>query len=71
MKFTTEDFNNSNGMLTSVWGPPLWHFLHAMSFNYPVHPTCEQKTQYKNFVYNLANVMPCKACRDNLKNNLN
>ena len=28
-------------MLTSVWGPSLWHSLHTISFNYPVKPTKE------------------------------
>jgi hypothetical protein len=69
-KFTKNDFNDSNGMLTTVWGPPLWHFLHTMSFNYPVYPTCEDKKHYKDFIYNLTYVMPCKTCRDNLKKNL-
>jgi predicted NAD-dependent protein-ADP-ribosyltransferase YbiA (DUF1768 family) len=30
-------------MLTTIWGPSQWHFLHTMSFNYPVKPTPEQK----------------------------
>ena len=69
-KFTKNEFNDSNGMLTTVWGPPLWHFLHTMSFNYPVNPTCEDKKHYKDFICNLTHVMPCKTCRDNLKKNL-
>ena len=69
-KFTKNDFNDSNGMLTTVWGPPLWHFLHTMSFNYPVNPTCEDKKYYKDFICGLTHVMPCKTCRDNLKKNL-
>ena len=69
-KFTKKDFNDYNGMLTTVWGPPLWHFLHTMSFNYPVNPTCEDKKHYKDFICGLTHVMPCKTCRDNLKKNL-
>ena len=41
--FTKEDYKSGDGMLTSVWGPPMWHFLHTMSFNYPVNPTAEDK----------------------------
>ena len=26
--FKTRDFNSGDGMLTAVWGPSLWHFLH-------------------------------------------
>ena len=34
--FNSNDFNSGDGMLTSVWGP-MWHTLHAVSFNYPVN----------------------------------
>ena len=37
--YTEKDFKNGNGILTRIWGPSLWHFLHAMSFNYPTKPT--------------------------------
>lgn len=68
--FTKKDYNAGDGMLTSVWGPPMWHYLHTMSFNYPVNPTPEDKTHYRNFVLNLKYVLPCKYCRMNLKTNL-
>ena len=63
-------YQSGDGMLTSVWGPPLWHYLHVMSFNYPVKPTASDKENYRNFIYNLRNVLPCKYCRENLKKNL-
>ena len=44
--FTENDFNSGDGMLTSVWGPSMWHTLHTISFNYPVIPTKEQKVKY-------------------------
>jgi len=68
--FTKKDYNAADGMLTSVWGPPLWHYLHTMSFNYPVNPTVEEKKHYRNFILNLKHVLPCKYCRINLKTNL-
>ena len=40
-------------MLTSVWGPSLWHTLHTISFNYPVKPTKQQKKHYKTLIMNL------------------
>jgi hypothetical protein len=40
-----------------------------MSFNYPVNPTNEDKKNYRDFVLNLKNVLPCKYCRINLSNN--
>ena len=42
--FTESDYNSPDGMLTTVWGPPLWHSLHTMSFNYPIKQTEAQKT---------------------------
>lgn len=68
--YTKDDFNSGDGMLTAVWGPAMWHFLHTMSFNYPVNPSPEQKHQYMNFVKSLVHVLPCKYCRMNLKENL-
>ena len=68
--FTKKDYNAGDGMLTSVWGPPMWHYLHTMSFNYPVNPTSEDKKHYREFVLNLRYVLPCKYCRMNLKTNL-
>jgi hypothetical protein len=68
--FTKKDYNAGDGMITSVWGPPLWHYLHTMSFNYPVNPTMQEKMHYRNFILNLKYVLPCKHCRMNLKTNL-
>ena len=67
--FDAKDYESGDGMLTSVWGPPLWHFLHTMSFNYPIHPSNEDKTHYMNFIKNLKNILPCKYCRINLTKN--
>jgi len=67
--FTKKDYNAGDGMLTSVWGPPMWHYLHTMSFNYPVHPSLKDKKHYKDFIVNLQYVLPCKYCRINLANN--
>ena len=67
--FTKTDYNSGDGMITTIWGPSLWHYLHIMSFNYPTHPTLQDKQHYKNFINNLPNVLPCKYCRMNLKNN--
>jgi hypothetical protein len=67
--YTQKNFNSNDGMLTSVWGPSLWHVLHCMSFNYPVDPTPMQKKKYREFVENLEYVLPCGYCRKNLKGN--
>ena len=67
--FTRKQYTSGDGMLTTVWGPSMWHYLHTMSFNYPINPSKEEKRDYKNFVISLKNVLPCKYCRINLKNN--
>lgn len=67
--YTKKDYQSGEGMLTTVWGPSLWHFLHTMSFNYPSKPTVDQKKQYRAFILSLENVLPCKYCRINLKEN--
>ena len=67
--FSKKDYKSGDGMLTSVWGAPQWHFLHTMSFNYPVKPTLEDKKHYMDYVKNLQYVLPCKYCRMNLTNN--
>ena len=68
--FSRKDYMSGDGMLTSVWGPAAWHLLHTISFNYPIHPTEENKKEYKYFIESLGDVLPCKYCRMNLKNNL-
>jgi len=64
--FSDNDYISGDGMMTSIWGPPMWHILHTISFNYPINPTEEQKKYYYNFYSNIKNILPCKYCRDNL-----
>lgn len=68
--FSEKDFLSGDGFMVSTWGPTQWHFLHTMSFNYPVNPTAKDKKHYRDYIYNLRNVLPCKYCRINLANNL-
>ncbi len=67
--FTQKDFNSGEGMLTTVWGPALWHILHVISFNYPTKPTQRQKKDYRNFFLSLEKVLPCRYCRENFPMN--
>ena len=69
--FKKVHYNSNDGMLTTVWGPSAWHFLHTVSFNYPVKPTCEDKKNYRNFILNLRYTLPCRKCRENLCVNFN
>ena len=68
--YTKKDFKSGDGMLTTVWGPSLWHSLHTISFNYPVNPTIKDKKNYRKFILNLKYVLPCKYCRINFRKNL-
>jgi hypothetical protein len=67
--YSKKHYNSGDGMLTTVWGPSMWHYLHIMSFNYPVKPSSQEKMHYKNFMLNLQYVLPCRHCRENLTNN--
>lgn len=68
--YTENDYKSGDGMLTTIWGPLMWTFLHTMSFNYPVNPTKKDKKKYRDFIFSLVHVLPCRYCRINLKNNL-
>jgi hypothetical protein len=60
-----------NGMMTKVWGPAGWFFLHSVTFGFPHEITEENKTRrrdYINFFNSLGNVLPCKYCRESWNN---
>jgi hypothetical protein len=67
--YEEKDYDSNDGMLTTVWGPGIWHYLHTMSFNYPVNPTASDKRHYRDFVLELQYVLPCGKCRKNLIKN--
>lgn len=67
--YSENHYKSGDGMLTSVWGPSLWHSLHTISFNYPTNPSKKDKSNYKKYLLHLQHVLPCKYCRINLKNN--
>jgi hypothetical protein len=67
--YENADYNSNDGMLTTVWGPGIWHYLHTMSFNYPVNPSGADKMHYRDFVLELKYVLPCGKCRKNLAKN--
>ena len=62
--FSQDDYNSGDGMLTTIWGPSMWHYLHTMSFNYPVEPSCDDKRNYMEFIMNLQN---CQKLRVKLQ----
>lgn len=68
--FGPNDFSSGEGMVTKIWGPIFWTALHTISFNYPVKPTAEDKKHYRDYIYSLRYILPCKYCRINLAKNL-
>ena len=61
--------NKIEGMMTKVWGPAGWLFLHSITFGYPevidernddhVH----RRKSMNNFFENISGVLPCCLCR--------
>ena len=62
--------NLDNGLMTRIWGPSGWLFLHSITFGdpYKIDPTnpehIAKQNDYYRFFYYLGKVMPCKYCRD-------
>ena len=67
--YNMDHYTSNDGMLTTVWGPGMWHYLHTISFNYPVHPTRQDKYHYRDFILSLKYTLPCGKCRTNLEQN--
>ena len=60
----------TNPLLSTIWGPHGWKFMHYVSLDYPDNPTINDKNVYKNFYYSLQDVLPCEKCRINYKKNI-
>ncbi len=71
------DPSSKNGLMTKVWGPAGWLFLHCVTFGYPENPdTYDQdygfppgttRNHYSRFFTEVGNVLPCRYCRDSYK----
>ena len=55
--------NNDGGMITKIWGPPMWETLHTITFDYPNDPSDEVKAGYKQLFESLKYTLPCIYCR--------
>ena len=57
-------------MMTNVWGPPGWVFLHCITIGYPIKidpknkEHISRKKHTMNFFNSLGHVLPCKYCRE-------
>lgn len=55
-------------MITKVWGPPTWFFLHSMAMAYPkkIDKNDPEHIEIRNSMYaflsNLGNILPCGIC---------
>lgn len=58
-------------MNPNIWGPGAWTLLHSITLNYPDTPSQQDKNEYADFFYALANVLPCTSCQNNFRQNLN
>ena len=65
-----ENYESSSGMQTNIWGPAMWMTIHVVSFNYPVKPTKNQMNDYAIWLTSIRNILPCKYCRENFKENM-
>ena len=54
----------------NIWGPKAWFFIDTIVLSYPNNPTNENKITYKNFLYQLKNVLPCESCRNHYSNSI-
>lgn len=59
-----EKNNINNGLITKIWGGPMWESLHSITFGYPIHPTTEQQHNYYTYFKYVGTVLPCKYCRE-------
>lgn len=51
-----------------IWGPPAWKFIDAVVSSYPVRANNNDKIWMMNFLYVIADALPCASCRANYKN---
>ncbi len=54
----------------NIWGPKAWFFIDTIVLSYPNNPSEEDKEIYKNFLYQLKNVLPCESCRVHFQDNI-
>lgn len=64
---------SNNGMMTRVWGPTGWIFLHSITFGYPDVINLQNKDHRKRkksirqFFILIGDVLPCIYCRESFQ----
>jgi FAD-linked sulfhydryl oxidase len=57
-------------MNKNIWGKSTWILIHSIAINYPEYPLpCEKKNTI-NFFTLLGDMLPCRYCRQNYRENL-
>ena len=62
--------SKDNGMMTKVWGPAGWVFLHSCAMGYPIKidkkdkEHRKRKRETKKFFESVGYVFPCRYCRE-------
>ena len=64
------NYNSNDGMQSAVSGPPMWMGIHLIAFNYPVAPSEADKQHYKEWLWSVGHVLPCRYCRENFAKNM-
>jgi len=56
-----------------IWGPYGWLFIESCIISYSNNPNEKDRENFKNFLENIKNILPCSKCRDHfsdyIKNN--
>lgn len=50
------------GFIPDHWGPYMWGAIHIVCIGAPTELSEEEKSQYKNFINSLPDVLPCASC---------
>ena len=59
---------SNNGLMTKIWGPPGWLFLHSVTMGYPENIDINnpehviKKENMKLFFTSLGHTLPCELC---------
>lgn len=54
-----DKYRAKRGVCSQKW----WDFLHAITYNYPMEPTREQKKDTHMFFISLGKIFPCGVCK--------
>jgi hypothetical protein len=57
-------------MQPKIWGRYGWNFIHLVTVEYPNEPTENDKINYQNFFNSLQHVLPCKKCKEHIKEHM-